>query len=185
MSATPTSLRSGRRRVAWHVATAVRAALAGAGLTLLAVLCLPPLFGYRPLAVLSGSMEPAIHTGDLVVSRRIAPGRARVGDVVTFREPGRSRMITHRLRSVQIEGATAKMVTKGDANDAPERWSVAAGGTIGRVELRLPRLGFVALWINSPYGRVGLIAVPALLLLAWELALIWRPGRAGGEAGAH
>lgn len=185
MSAMRTSPQSHLRRSALRVATAMRAALAGAALTLLLLLCLPPLFGFRPLAVLSGSMEPAIGTGDLVVSRRIAPARARVGDVVTFREPGSGRLVTHRLRSIHIEGATARMVTKGDANNAPERWSVAAGGAIGRVELRVPRLGFVAIWINSPYGRIGLVAVPALLLLAWELALIWRPGRPRREAGAH
>ena len=36
---------------------------------------------------MSGSMQPAIHTGDVVVDESIAPAEARVGDVVTFKDP--------------------------------------------------------------------------------------------------
>ena len=43
--------------------------------------------GSRRFAVLSGSMEPTIATGDVVVVDKIAPLEARVGDVVTFRSP--------------------------------------------------------------------------------------------------
>ncbi|HEY3491865.1 MAG TPA: hypothetical protein VGK43_02865, partial [Solirubrobacterales bacterium] len=62
-----------------------------------------------------------------------------------------------------------------DANTTQERWKVAADGKIGTVVYRVPALGFAVAWIGSPAGRIGLIIVPALLLIAMLLARIWRP----------
>jgi signal peptidase I len=135
------------------------------------------LVGFRALTVLSGSMEPTIDTGDLVIGRWIAPAEARVGDVVTFREPGSRRLITHRVRSVRVVKGRVRVVTRGDANNASERWSVPADGRISRVGYRLPKAGYVKAWLGSRYGRLGLITIPALLLGILELARIWRPRR--------
>lgn len=134
--------------------------------------------GHRTFSVLSGSMEPAIHTGDAVVDEQIAPLDARVGDVVTFKDPSRhGQLVTHRLRSVRPHGGTVSMVTKGDANDAVEHWSVPVGGTIGRVVYRLPSAGRALVAIRGPLGRLLLIALPALGLAGYELRRIWRPRR--------
>jgi signal peptidase len=135
---------------------------------------LPALFGYQGFAVLSGSMEPTIGTGDVVVVRKIPPLRAQVGDVVTFRSPDdQAKIITHRVRSVQATGDTVGFVTKGDANTGTERWSVPADGTIGRVSYRIPKLGYVTNRIGSRFGRFAFLILPALLLAALELRRIW------------
>ena len=167
-----------------------RAALAGvAGLAagLLLAAGAPVLFGYHSFTVMSGSMEPAIATGDVVVDRPIPPLEARVGDVVTFSDPHTSgRLITHRLRRVQARGRTAQMVTKGDANNTVERWTVAADGRIGRVAFRVPKLGYALALTRTCYSQLLLVALPALLLGAYELVRIWRPRRDevhGGVAG--
>jgi signal peptidase len=134
--------------------------------------------GYRTFSVLSGSMEPTIHTGDAVVDEPIAPLDARVGDVVTFKDPSRGgELVTHRLRSVRPKGGTVAMVTKGDANTAVERWTVPVNGSIGRVAYRVPDAGRVIATIRGRFGRLLLIALPALLLGIYELSRIWRPRR--------
>lgn len=131
--------------------------------------------GYRTFSVMSGSMEPNIHTGDVVVDKPIAPLDARVGDVVTFKDPSRGgELVTHRLRSVRRNGATVAMITKGDANTAVERWSVPVNGSVGRVAYRLPSAGRAIVAIRGPFGRLLLIALPALLLGIYELTRIWR-----------
>ena len=149
-------------------------ALAGAGLGLALAVAAPFVIGHRSFTVLSGSMEPAIATGDIVVDDSIAPVDARVGDVVTFSDPTNSgRMITHRVRSVRADGGQVNFVTKGDANNAVERWSVAGNGRIGRVVYRVPMLGY-ALARTRRLGAIFLVAIPALLLGAYELVRIWR-----------
>jgi signal peptidase len=135
--------------------------------------------GYRTFSVLSGSMEPTIHTGDAVVDEPISPLEARVGDIVTFKDPSRGgELVTHRLRSVRPSGGTVAMVTKGDANTAVERWTIPVNGSIGRVAYRLPNAGHVIATIRGRFGRLLLIALPALLLGLYELSRIWRPRRA-------
>jgi signal peptidase len=156
----------------------VASVAAGLGIGSLLAVTLSLALGYRTFTVLSGSMEPAIHTGDAVVDEQISPLAARVGDVVTFKDPSRhGQLVTHRLRSVRPHGATVSMVTKGDANNAVERWTVPTQGTIGRVAYRLPRAGQVFVAIRGPFGRLLLIALPALALGAYELIRIWRPRR--------
>ena len=53
----------------------------------LLAIAVPLAFGARPYTVLTGSMEPTISPGDVVIDERISPLEARVGDVVTFRDP--------------------------------------------------------------------------------------------------
>ena len=152
-------------------AFAVALALAGAGGAVL---------GYQPFTVMSGSMQPAIRTGDLVIDEHIAPLEARRGDVVTFVDPtDRRRLITHRVRHLRRQGSRVAFVTKGDANNTVERWSVPVEGRIGRVALRVPKLGYAAAWSRGPYGRLMLVVLPAICLAGIQLHRIWRPAREG------
>jgi signal peptidase I len=137
---------------------------------------LPSALGLRDLTVLSGSMEPTIHTGDVVVEREISPLDAALGDIVSFKDPeDPSILITHRVQGISVHDGVVSFVTKGDANTGVERWKVSADGTIGKVEYHVWRLGYLLSWIRGPLGRVVLVVVPALVLGAYELVRIWRP----------
>ncbi len=152
----------------------------GAALGIALAVTAPLAFGFRSLTVLSGSMEPLLRTGDVVVVATIPPSRARVGDVVTFPDPENGdRLITHRVRYARATVEDVRFVTRGDANTGEERWSVPRDGTIGRVTYRVPKLGYVLHAVRSPAGRVALVAIPATLLAAYALSAIWRPEREG------
>jgi signal peptidase I len=160
------------------------AALVAAVLLALAI-ALPLAVGDRPYTVLTGSMEPTISAGDVVIDERISPASAGVGDVVTFRDPeDQSRLITHRVRSIHRAGSHLWFVTQGDANNTTEHWRISAGGELGRVVYAVPWVGHVAAATHTPLGLGFLVVVPLLLLVFDELARIWRPpvGRVSGEA---
>jgi len=143
--------------------------------TLLAAVA-PQLAGFRSFTVRSGSMTPAIETGDVVVTKPISPLAARVGDVVTFVDPeGTGRLFSHRVQSVRPVGDSVAFVTRGDANTSVERWRVPADGSVGRVAYRIPKIGYGLSWIDGGPARLALIAIPALLLLWAALVRIWRP----------
>lgn len=151
-------------------------AIGGFVLTVLLAAALPLALGGTSMVVRSGSMTPAIRTGDVVVVKPIAPTEAAIGDIVTFKDPaGSGRLLVHRVRAISRTGGEVEVVTKGDANSTQERWKVAADGTIGTVAYRIPALGFAVGWIGSPAGRIGLVILPALLLAAMLLMRIWRP----------
>jgi signal peptidase len=149
---------------------------------LLAATTLPLAFDAHPMTVMSGSMHPAIATGDAVVVHPIRPVDARVGEVITFRDPRRhgshSRLITHRVRGIRRDGAMVRVVTRGDANNTSENWSVHANGEIGRVVYRIPRAGYVSRAAATPAGRVLLVMLPALMLGIWALVRVWAPAPA-------
>ncbi len=166
----------GVRTVARWAKLAVLWASFGLGAGMLLSITLPYLFGYRSLTVLSGSMEPTLHTGDVVVVKEISPLDVKIGDVVSFRDPDdETRIVTHRVRSIQVEEGTVRFVTKGDSNTGVEHWKVTADGTIGRVGYRVQGLGYALFWIRGRYGRLILVVIPALVLGAYELVRIWRP----------
>lgn len=145
----------------------------------------PRVAGFTPFTILTGSMTPQYAVGDVVIDEHIAPLTARPGDVVTFSDPGRAgKTVTHRVVRVSREGATVRFTTKGDANDATETWTVPADGTIGRVRMHVPKVGWALQWAHSREGRLALIAVPAALLALLELASLLKPRRRVEEATA-
>jgi signal peptidase len=146
----------------------------------------PLAFGGRTFAVLSGSMEPTLHVGDLVLEKKIAAPDIHVGDIVTFRSPeDSSKLITHRVRRVVVADGTVKVTTKGDANLSVERWTVPADGTVGRALGRVPKIGYLLVWTRSPAGRMLFIVLPACLLGLSQLRRIWtKPGGGAGDAQA-
>jgi signal peptidase len=136
----------------------------------------PSALGLNSFSILSGSMEPTLNVGDLVVDRRIQPLDVRPGDIVTFRDPDDdTRLLTHRVLQYRVSGSRAYIVTKGDANHGVERWSIRLDGGLGRVEFRIPKLGYAVTRMGGRMGRLVLIAVPALLLGLFELKRLWLP----------
>lgn len=127
----------------------------------------PLAIGWHTTTVMTGSMEPAIQTGDLVVSRPIDPAELRPGQVVLVHDPDRpGRLRLHRLYAV--EGA--ELTTKGDANPEADSSPVLRSDVLGIGVLRVP-------WIGIPIQQardgdavalastvLGLLAVIALAL---------------------
>lgn len=166
----------------WRLVRILLFVVAGFAVGIAAAATVPILFGFQGFAVLSGSMEPAIGTGDVVVVRKIAPLDARPGDVVTFRSPeDPAKIITHRVVRMKASGGSVGFVTKGDANTGTEPWTVPETGTIGKVEYRIPKLGYITNRIGSRLGRVAFLILPALILALVELRRIWKPERSGED----
>lgn len=164
------------RRVAHLSLTFLVWVALGLGLGLIGIVTMPSVVGLKSLTVVSGSMEPTIETGSVVIDEVISPLDARPGDIVTFQDPLRPRQLTHRLQKMRVEGDTAYMVTLGDANDAPERWTVETDGQIGRVVAHLPKLGYARAALGTRYARLAVLgAVMALGLFL--LVDMWRPKR--------
>ena len=137
---------------------------------LVALVTVPRAVGVTPFTVLTGSMQPAFAPGDVVLSERRAPLGVRPGDVVTFHDPSRDgELVTHRVESMRRSGPVVTFVTKGDANDVAEQWTVPVDGNIGRAVLAVPKVGHVLHWAGTREGKLALIAGPAALLVLLEL----------------
>jgi signal peptidase len=110
--------------------------------------------------VLSGSMEPAISPGDVVI---VASGPVAVGDVITYRT-GNEVPTTHRIVE-EVDGAYR---TKGDANENADAGLVDPSQILGSVVVVIPLIGYVILWANTTVGFALLVVVPLVLLGTME-----------------
>jgi len=137
------------------------------------------LIGERAVVVLSGSMEPAFSAGDVLIERSVGPSEVAIGQIVTFREPGTDRSITHRVRRIEKLGSKLVFTTKGDADNSTQRWAIAADGELWQPLRTIPAVGHVAMLTRTPLGLIGIVIVPLLMLAGWEILRIWRPREDG------
>lgn len=130
----------------------------------LAVLVPTVALGFRPHAIVSGSMEPAIRAGDVVltatVDHPVEPGR-----VITFTDPNRAdRLITHRVVTVGEDGHYR---TRGDANEAVDSTPVPPENVQGEGRLLVPLAGMPLLWSSrQPFLLLGLLVATVVAAVA-------------------
>jgi len=165
--------RIGRRFVAF----VLKAACVLAVLVLLLMGVGPRSGRYRVLTVLSGSMEPTLPVGGLVVVTPEPVNSVRKGQVITFARPlADQAIVTHRVVRVDHEHGHPVIVTKGDANGSPDPWRAELTGTTAwQAKAVVPGAGRLFEMIRAHnVSHAGTIVVPILLALAW-LAQIWFP----------
>lgn len=149
-------------RIAVSVALVATIVLAG-------VVTLPGLVGAKgSYVVLSGSMQPTLQPGDVVVVQSAGPDDIRRGDVITFYEPGEPRTqanrVTHRVVGRERTDQGVVYHTKGDANEHQDPHVVADDRVVGEVWFHVPMVGRVLLFVQSS-GLQPLLVVGAGLLL--------------------
>lgn len=127
-----------------------------------AAVIVPKLFGIRPLAVLSGSMEPAYHVGSMVYVGKTDAADIQVGDVITFYMAGDT-MTTHRV--VAKDEEAGGFTTKGDANNTEDGGLVPYDKVVGRVVFDIPYLGYVSSYLSSRPGSIVVITLIIVTLI--------------------
>ncbi|MEO8888952.1 MAG: LamG-like jellyroll fold domain-containing protein [Jatrophihabitantaceae bacterium] len=131
----------------------------------------PALFGWHPTVVMTGSMEPRLHPGDVVVSRPIASSQLRIGQVLLVADPdhaGRERL--HRLAVFNADGT---LTLRGDANAANDSSPVARSAVHGVGALRAPFIGLPKLWLSEG-DYTALVELAVALAVLGVAALAYR-----------
>ncbi len=124
---------------------------------------IPSVFGYSPLTVLTGSMEPSIYAGDMVIIK--SQSEYSVGDVVTYTVNGGQASVTHQIIESYVEGGVRYFITKGTNNNAEDPNPVASSQVVGKVVLVIPDLGIFLEWLKTPSG-ITLIFLFACIIVA-------------------
>lgn len=121
--------------------------------------------GYRSFLVQSGSMEPTIMTGDIIIVQKKTV--YTTGDVVTFDDDGR--IVTHRITRERTESGDRQYETKGDANRSADEATITTQDIVGAVTFTIPKLGYMVAFAKSLPGLIVLILIPAIMLVVNEL----------------
>jgi signal peptidase I len=144
-------------------------------LALLVALAVGTVAGYHPMIDYTGSMRPAIAPGDLLITHSVPAATVRVGEIVSFADPGLGgKLVTHRVVNIHPSAARIDFLTRGDANATPESWSVRRQASVGALTLRIPAVGRAVAWMATGWVRTALLTLSALVLSAAVLRRIWR-----------
>ena len=128
--------------------------------------------GWSPTLVTSGSMQPLVASGDVVMVRPVARDELTVNTVVLFERPDGGRVL-HRIVEENPDGT---FVTRGDANGVDDSDFLHAGQVQGAAVLAVPWIGRPSLWLTEQRTPlvvatgIGLVAVLVLAPRAFDPA---------------
>jgi len=136
------------------------------------------------LAVASGSMEPVLYEGDLILVQgvqnaleiHVAPKDANSpGDIIVFRKPTYpSDLIVHRAVGNGTD-TSYYLITQGDANPGPDGWRVRESDIVGKYTgVKVPLLGHIALFFEPLQVKVAFILLWIILLIILEMIPLFR-----------
>ena len=129
--------------------------------------------GYRVLIVSSGSMEPNIRIGSVVL---VIPQKDyKVGYIITFLNDTKANIkmpnstFTHRITKIQNDEGRTTYKTKGDANKTDDPKDITGNLVLGRAVLSIPFIGYIVAFTKTQLGFIALIIIPAVIIVYSEL----------------
>lgn len=122
----------------------------------------PKVFGYSFINVLSGSMEPTVSAGDLVICKE--QDAYAINDPVLFEDQGF--LVLHRIAGVDETGA---FITKGDANNVNDKVAIQPENVYGRMTTVLPGWGNTLAYLSSRMGAFWTVFAALFIYLALDM----------------
>ena len=104
----------------------------------------PSFLGIKTYIIVSGSMEPNLNIGDVVIVRETDD--IKVGDIISFRD--NMEIITHRVSDIQVLDGETKYQTKGDNNNNVDTEFVNLESIEGKVINKIPKIGNILLFLQ-------------------------------------
>ena len=131
----------------------------------------PSIGGVLPLIVLTDSMYPEIHSGDLIICHIEDAEDIQGGDVISYFDPAGNgtSIVTHRVTEVTTEDGGLAFRTKGDANNVEDSMLVPADKLVGVYQKRIPSMGNVAMFMQTTQGLIICVVCPILLLVGYDM----------------
>ena len=132
--------------------------------------------GFMMFRVVTGSMEPTIPTGALMVTREVPITSIRLNDIVCFRTQEAAiwgKIVTHRVVEILRSADGAVLLrTQGDANLVADGYLVDQGNFVGKVIWHTGDDSIVAgifSFFTNKVGFLGCIVFPCLLFAGMVL----------------
>jgi signal peptidase len=141
---------------------------------LLLIVSVFPITGnYKIMIVQSGSMEPAIKQGSVVIIKPTSD--YKIGDVITFGPYSKTKAPTsHRIYDIKVVDGQPVYITKGDVNNAPDSREIQKKDIIGKVLFSVPYIGYAVNFAKKPIGFGLIIIVPTALIIIDEVKNIFQ-----------
>ncbi len=115
------------------------------------------LFGYRCFSVASGSMEPTLQIGDLIITKEKSKKDIKVGDIISFKDGDSN--ITHRVIKVISQNGEILYQTKGDNNNVSDEKNIKYEDVEGVYVNHIPELGKMYIYIQKTPVVISILII--------------------------
>lgn len=105
------------------------------------------IFPIKPVAIASGSMEPELYVGDVVVIKKCDSNDVEEGDIIEYQMEGYT--IIHRIKHKKQKNGQFIFITQGDNNNVEDSEPVSEEQLIGKVIFKIKFLGYPAIWLHN------------------------------------
>ncbi len=131
----------------------------------------PAIFGYRFFYVVTGSMEPTIHSGSAALVHKETS--YQLDDIITFSSSDAAilgQANTHRIIGTDGKDSQGNpiFITKGDANNTADEARVTYAQIYGKVVFHtgeLTGLGTLIGFVMTPMGFISAVVMPVMLII--------------------
>ena len=107
----------------------------------------PSFFGIKTFVIVSGSMEPILNIGDVILVKDIQEDDIKINDIISYRE-GQS-IVTHRVIDIEENENEKKFITKGDNNNVKDSYPVRYRDIEGKFDSKINKLGKIVLFLQN------------------------------------
>ena len=137
----------------------------------------PPVF--NAYVVMSGSMLPTIKVKDIVITKKVPEEKLDVDDVITFVSPDErfsGITITHRIIEKYYDSSQEGYYyrTQGDNNNVSDAALVPYDNVLGKVILKVPKLGYLQDLLASKGALLIIVIIPCLAIFSYDIMKIFR-----------
>ena len=105
-------------------------------------------FGVQPTIIYSGSMQPTMNIGDIVIIQDIDTDQIQTGDIIQYITEERYNII-HRVVDIYEEGPTKLFITQGDDNQHIDETPIVPEQIQGKAIFTIPKIGLIPIAIKS------------------------------------
>jgi len=121
----------------------------------------PDFFGYKNFVIVSGSMEPTIMTGDVILVKEVPQNEIQKRDIISFSQGGTN--VTHRIIEIIQENGVTKYKTKGDNNNTEDKETITYEQIEGKYQFKINQFGIIIDLLKSKVTLIVLILIMILL----------------------
>ncbi|MBQ7069795.1 MAG: signal peptidase I [Ruminococcus sp.] len=133
-------------------------------------------FGRYVLRVMTGSMEPSLHTGDYIVVKKVDTKSIKKDDVITFyseESDVNGKLVTHRVVDIEKDGS---FQTMGDANPVADHKLVRPDQVVGKYVRKARFFRWVSSFADSKKILLVLVIIPLTLIAFYEMKTVVKLG---------
>ena len=105
------------------------------------------IFPIKPVAIASGSMQPELYVGDVVIIKKCNSNDVEEGDIIEYQMEGYT--VIHRVKHKNQKNGKFTFITQGDNNNTEDSEPVSEEQLIGKVIFKIRFLGYPAIWIHN------------------------------------